>query len=135
MSISGAKMTALQYLVTQTALYLFSRATDGRLILLCHILERVARTQHHKAQLRYLRQLVEDHHPAIGLLHRMMALNPSARRSIINSQKEGDPLWTSDADLPAKAAGQPASLRPTCGYCWYRPTANGSRATRRIRGG
>ena len=85
MSISGAKITTLRYLVTQTAPYLFSRATDGRLILLCHILERVARTQHHKAQLRYLRKLVEDHHPAIGLLHRMMALNPGARRSIINS--------------------------------------------------
>jgi len=85
MSASGAKITALRYLATQTAPFLFTHATDNRLILLCHILERVARTQHHKAQLRYLRKLVEDQHPVVGLLHRMMALNPNARRTIINS--------------------------------------------------
>jgi MoaA/NifB/PqqE/SkfB family radical SAM enzyme len=85
MSLSSAKLTAIRYLASQTAPLLLSHASDSRLIVLTRVLERVAQTQHHKAQVRYLRQLIEDQHPSVVLMRRVMDLHPNARRGIINS--------------------------------------------------
>jgi MoaA/NifB/PqqE/SkfB family radical SAM enzyme len=84
MSVSAAKLTAIRYLACQTVPLVFSHAKDSRMILLTRVLERVARTRHHKAQLRYLRGMVEQRHPAVQLIHRLMDLHPNARRAVIN---------------------------------------------------
>lgn len=84
MTLSGARITALRYLAEQAAPYLTSHATESRVILLTRVLERVARTQHHKAQLRYLRRLIEENHPSAQLVQRLFHLHPSARRAVIN---------------------------------------------------
>jgi MoaA/NifB/PqqE/SkfB family radical SAM enzyme len=85
MSISTAKLSAIRYLAIQTAPFLFDHAKGNRLILLTRVLERVARTQHHKAQIRYLRDMIEANHPAVQLLHRIMELHPNSRRAFISS--------------------------------------------------
>lgn len=88
MSFSDARLTAIRYLPSRAVPLLLSQVSDKRLIVLMHILERVARTDHHKAQLAYLRQMVEDQHPSIELARRILALRPNARRRA--HQRAGD---------------------------------------------
>jgi len=80
-----------------------NQATDKRLIVLTQMLERVAHTEHHKAQLSYLRKLIQDRHPAIELAQRVLALHPSARRAIINSLGI-NATWLGDRERKAFAA-------------------------------
>lgn len=103
MSLSSAKLTAIRYLATQTAPFLLSHASDNRLIVLTRVLERVARTQHHKAQLRYVRHLIEDQHPSVVLMRRVLDLHPNARRGIINSLGI-NATWLGEAQRRAFAA-------------------------------
>jgi len=103
MTLSTARLSAIRYLATQAAPFLISRATDSRLILLTRMLERVARSKHHKTQVRYLRKLIEEEHPALQLAHRVMALHPNARRAIINSLGI-NATWLGDAERKAFAA-------------------------------
>jgi len=83
-SLSEVRRNAIRYLASQTVPLLLNHATDRRLVTLTRVLERVARTEHHKAQLRYLRRLVEEDHPAAEIGRRVLRLAPSVRRAIIN---------------------------------------------------
>lgn len=103
MSFSDARLTAIRYLASRTVPLLLNQVTDKRLIVLTHILERVARTEHHKAQVAYLRQLIEDQHPSIELARRMLTLHPNARRALINSLGI-NATWLGDAQRKAFAA-------------------------------
>jgi len=103
MSFSGARLAALRYVASQTLPFLLNRATDSRLITLTRILERVARTEHHKAQVRYLRRMIEEQDPAVGVARRVMGLHPNARRAIINSLGV-NATWIGDAERKAFAA-------------------------------
>jgi MoaA/NifB/PqqE/SkfB family radical SAM enzyme len=103
MSFSDARLTAIRYLASRTVPLLLSQVSDKRLIVLTHILERVARTDHHKAQLAYLRQMVEDRHPAIELARRIFMLHPNARRALINALGI-NATWLGDAQRKAFAA-------------------------------
>lgn len=85
MSFRATRIAAIRYLAAHAAGLLLNQSTDDRLIFLSRVLERVARTDHHKAQLAYLRQLIQDGHPAVQLAHRVLELHPNARRAIINS--------------------------------------------------
>lgn len=84
MSIPSARVAVMRMLVTKAVPFLVDKATDERLLLLANVLERVARTRHHKAQMAYFRKLIQDHHPAAALARRVMQLHPNARRSFIN---------------------------------------------------
>jgi MoaA/NifB/PqqE/SkfB family radical SAM enzyme len=103
MTLCTARLTAIRYLASQAAPLLCTRVTESRLILLTRILERVARTQHHKAQLRYLRKLVEEQHPALGLMRRVLSLHGNARRAIINSLGV-NATWLGEVERRAFAA-------------------------------
>ena len=103
MSLSSAKLTAIRYLASQTAPFLLSHASDNRLIALTRVLEHVARTEHHKAQVRYLRQLVVEQHPSVVLMRRVLELHPNARRGIINSLGI-NATWLGEAERTAFAA-------------------------------
>ncbi len=102
MSLSAAKLTAIRYLATQTVPLLLNHADDARLVTLTRILERVARTEHHRAQLRYLRKLILEQHPAVELARRVLHLHPNARRAIINSLGI-NATWLGDAERKAFA--------------------------------
>jgi len=103
MSFSDARLTAIRYLASHTVPLLLSQVSDKRLIVLTHILERVARTDHHKAQLAYLRQMVEDRHPSIEVARRILTLHPNARRALINALGI-NATWLGDAQRKAFAA-------------------------------
>ena len=103
MSFSDARLTAIRYVASRTVPLLLSHVSDKRLIVLTHILERVARTDHHKAQLAYLRQMVEDRHPSIELARRILTLHPNARRALINALGI-NATWLGDAERKAFAA-------------------------------
>jgi MoaA/NifB/PqqE/SkfB family radical SAM enzyme len=109
MSFSDARLTAIRYLASRTVPLLLSQVSDKRLIVLMHILERVARTDHHKAQLAYLRQMVEDQHPSIELARRILALRPNARRALINGLGI-NATWLGDAERKAFASAH--GVRP-----------------------
>jgi hypothetical protein len=77
MSFSGARLNVLRYVASHTLPLIASHITDKRLLALTRMLERVARTEHHKAQLRYLRMLIEEGRPAAELTRRMLSGRPS----------------------------------------------------------
>jgi len=85
MSFSSTRIAALKYLASHTTPFLVEQCTDHRVILLTHILERLARSERHKAQLQALRALIEDQHPAAQLARRVFSLHPNVRRRLINS--------------------------------------------------
>jgi MoaA/NifB/PqqE/SkfB family radical SAM enzyme len=85
MSFSSTKIAALRYLASHTAPLLVNQVTDERILLLTHILERVARSERHKAQLQALRELISENHPAAELARRIFRLHPTVRRRFINS--------------------------------------------------
>ncbi len=84
MSITGAKLACLRYLATQTIPFLLNNINDSRLISLTRLFEKLARTEHHKAQIAYLQKLIQEKHPAAELVRRVLQLHPNTRRSIIN---------------------------------------------------
>ena len=97
-AVRRVKLATSHFLVNQ-ALRLLSKASDERLVWLTHLLERgVARDEHHKVQLRQLRQLFEQKHPAIELTRRLFTdLHPNYRRALIsnlgiNATWQGDAL-------------------------------------------
>ncbi len=85
MSVSATRIAALKYIASHTAPLLINQATDERVLLLARILERVARSERHKAQLRALRDLVEADHPVAELARRIFSLHPNVRGRFINS--------------------------------------------------
>jgi len=103
MSLFAAKLVAIRYLATQTVPLLLRHADDARLVSLTRILERLARTEHHKAQLRYLRKMIEEQHPAVGIARRVLQLHPNARRAIINCLGI-NATWLGDGERKAFAA-------------------------------
>jgi len=103
MSYSTARREAIRHVASQALPLLLNQAHDSRLILLTHILERIARSAHHKAQLRYLRDLIQDEHPAVELARRVLGLHPKARRAIINNLGI-NATWLGDQDRKAFAA-------------------------------
>jgi len=103
MSLSAVKLGTLRFLAHQTGPLLFGHATDRRVLLLLRLLERTARTHHHKAQLRYLRRLIVDQHPAVELVRRIFHLHPNVRRAIINALGV-NATWLGDAERRAFAA-------------------------------
>jgi len=109
MSFSSAKLTAIRYLATQAAPLLLGHANDSRLVLLTRVLERVARTEHHKAQLRYLRGAFEQQHPATQLARRLLHLHPAARRAVINGVGI-NATWLGEAQR--KAFAEEHGVRP-----------------------
>lgn len=93
-----SKLLATRFLLNRSLSWL-SKASDERLIRLTKILEYgAARTEHHKVQLRQLRQLFEQKHPAIQLARRFFSeLNPIYRSRIvtnlgINATWKGDQI-------------------------------------------
>jgi MoaA/NifB/PqqE/SkfB family radical SAM enzyme len=103
MSFSAARLHAIKYLACQTVPFLLNQATDHRLVALTRLLERVARTEHHKAQLRYLRKLIEEQHPSVEVAHRVMRLHPNARRAVI-SNLGINATWLGEAERRAFAS-------------------------------
>ena len=103
MSLSSARFAAIRYLASHTAPFLLTQANDSRIALLTQVLERMARTEHHKAQLRYLRKLIADGHPAVGLARRVLSLHPNARRAVVSSLGV-NATWLGDAERDAFAA-------------------------------
>ncbi len=103
MSLSSARCTALRYLASHTVPFLLDQVTDRRLTVLTRILEWVARTEHHKAQIAYLRQMIEDQHPSIEIARRMLSLHPNARRAVINSLGI-NATWLGDSERKAFGA-------------------------------
>jgi MoaA/NifB/PqqE/SkfB family radical SAM enzyme len=101
--LATARLHAIRYLATQTVPLLLNHASDGRLITLTRILERIARTEHHKAQLRYLRGMIEAKHPSVEIMRRVLRLHPNARRSIINGLGI-NATWLGDQQRRAFAA-------------------------------
>jgi MoaA/NifB/PqqE/SkfB family radical SAM enzyme len=85
MSLSATRLAALRYIAAHAAGLLLNHSTDQRLIFLTRVLERVARTEHHKAQLAHVRKLVEGGHPSVEVARRVLRLHPNARRAIVNS--------------------------------------------------
>jgi MoaA/NifB/PqqE/SkfB family radical SAM enzyme len=103
MSFSAARLQAARYLATRSVPLLLTQASDSRLLVLTRILERVARTEHHKAQLRYLRRLIEEQHPSVELARRVFGLRPTVRRAIINGLGI-NATWVGHAERKAFAA-------------------------------
>jgi len=103
MSYSAARLKAIRQLACHAVPFLVGQASDSHLVLLTHILEHVARTEHHKAQIRYLRDLIRDGHPAVELVRRLFRLHPNARRAIINNLGI-NATWLGDQERKAFAA-------------------------------
>jgi MoaA/NifB/PqqE/SkfB family radical SAM enzyme len=103
MSLTTARIAALKYLASHAAPLLVNQATDDRVILLTHILERVARKDRHKAQLRALREMVETNHPAAELARRVLSLHSNVRRRFISSLGV-NATWLGDQERKAFAA-------------------------------
>jgi MoaA/NifB/PqqE/SkfB family radical SAM enzyme len=85
MSYSTARIAALKCIASHATPFILNHATDERIVLLTRVLERVARSERHKAQLRALRELIESDHPARELAHRVFSLHPTVRRRLVNS--------------------------------------------------
>ena len=85
MSRSFASTAAVRYLATHVAHLLAAKATDERVVLLTHVLERVARKERHKAQLRAVRTMIEEDHPAAEIARRVLALHPTVRDRFIDA--------------------------------------------------
>ncbi|MFB3880251.1 MAG: radical SAM/SPASM domain-containing protein [Armatimonadota bacterium] len=103
MSYSATRIAALRYLASRTAPLILNHVTDERVILLTHILERIARCERHKEQLRVLRGFIRDNHPAAELARRVLSLHPNVRRQIINSLGI-NATWLGDQERRAFAA-------------------------------
>ncbi len=93
----------MRYLASRTAPLILNHVTDERVILLTHILERIARCERHKEQLRVLRGFIRDNHPAAELARRVLSLHPNVRRQIINSLGI-NATWLGDQERRAFAA-------------------------------
>ncbi len=85
MSYSNARIHALRYLALHTTPFIVGRSSRSRVVLLTRMLERVARTERHKAQLRALRELIIADHPAAQLAQRVFSLHPTVRRQIVTA--------------------------------------------------
>jgi len=103
MSIAAVRLNAIRYLASQAVPLLINHVTDRRLVSLTRVLERVARTEHHKAQLCYLRKLIEENQPPAELARRVLRLAPQVRRALINSLGI-NATWLGDAERKAFAA-------------------------------
>lgn len=103
MSYSAARLKAIRQLACHAVPFLVRQASDSRLILLTHILEHVAGSEHHRAQICYLRDLIHDGHPAVELVRRVFGLHPNAQRAIINNLGI-NATWLGDQERKAFAA-------------------------------
>lgn len=65
---------------------LLNHTSDDNLIRLTYVLEKVARHDYHKQQMRELRTLFEKHHPAIEFARRVLRdTNPTVRQKLFNN--------------------------------------------------
>ncbi len=82
--LATARTEAVRVFASQVLPYMLAKTSDANLIRLTYLLERVARTPHHKTQLRQLRELFYQGHPALELGRRVLKLNPNCRKHIIS---------------------------------------------------
>jgi MoaA/NifB/PqqE/SkfB family radical SAM enzyme len=85
LSLAQARLQAVRVAAGQVVPFLLKHSSDRQLILLTHVLEQVARSHHHKAQLRELRSLFRAKHPSLELARKLLALHPNCRRAIVSN--------------------------------------------------
>ncbi|NIM04987.1 MAG: hypothetical protein GTO55_03345, partial [Armatimonadetes bacterium] len=82
--LARAKTGAVRVFASQMLPPLLARSSDESLIRLTRILEKVARTPFHRNQLRQLRELFYQGHPALELGRRFLGLDPNCRKHVIS---------------------------------------------------
>jgi len=80
-----AKNEAVRVLASHMMPAFLARTSDESLIRLTYLLEKVARTPHHRRQLRQLRELFLRKHPALELGKKILQLAPNCRKHLISN--------------------------------------------------
>ena len=83
-----------------------NRTSDDNLIRLTYVLEKVARLDYHKQQIRELRALFEKRHPAIEFARRVLRdTNPTVRKKLFNNLGLNAVYYTIDKRKELEAQG------------------------------
>jgi MoaA/NifB/PqqE/SkfB family radical SAM enzyme len=77
MGVGGAQLANL--------LSALARTSDKNVLRLIGLFEKLAASEHHRGQLRQLAELVQQDHPAIELIRRLMRLHPNYSRRVIQN--------------------------------------------------
>lgn len=85
LSVAGVKRATARFTAHQL-LKLLERSDDASLIRMTRLAERLAPISHYKAQMRQLRELFEQGHPALELTRKLVTqLHPNCRNSVVEA--------------------------------------------------